>query len=212
MFDEMDHYPNKDAFDRETFAQYYYHVHRKGEYGHFHLFLRQGGMPEGVLPCFYDGRRDAISDVDTFSHLIAISMDNEGYPIKLFTTNRWVTGENWYRSSDVCRMIELFQINHMHPSWITNKWLSLMLRLFYPQITQLIHEREQMLMENSRKDSLVEAVEDHSLDVLSEIDISIDMQIDVLEELIAERRIKVLHHDFSDLARRSSWKDRKRLR
>lgn len=189
VFYGMEHYPNHDSYDQETYAQYYYHAHRKGEHGHFHLFLRQGGMPEGVLPCFYDERNDTMSDSDTFAHIVAIAMDDEGYPIKLFTTNRWVTGEDWYRCDDVCRMIERFKIEHTHPSWIVNKWLSCMLSLFYPQIAQLIHDREQVLLENSEGKSLLEAMEDTNLDVLSEVEISISDQMSVLEELMKERRI-----------------------
>jgi hypothetical protein len=191
MFLGMEHYPKHDAYDKETFAQYYYHSHRKEEHGHFHLFLRQGGMPEGVLPKFYDGRNDTMSDVDTFSHLIAISMDDEGYPIKLFTTNRWVTGEDWYRNEDVCKMIDLFQIEHTHPSWVTNKWLSSMLRLFYPQISELVLRREQDLEMKSQADTLVDAMEDYQLDVLSELEISVEAQVDVLSRLIKERGIEI---------------------
>jgi len=191
MLSSMDHYPRNDVYDKDTYAQYYYHAHRKGEHGHFHLFLRQGGMPQGVLPQFYDERNDTMSDRDTFSHLVAISMDDEGYPLKLFTTNRWVTGEDWYQSKDVCQMVDLFQIEHTHPSWVTNKWLSCMLRLFYPQISELILEREQALMANSQSLTLVDAMEDYNLDVLSELEISIDAQMEVLKELINERGIEI---------------------
>ena len=54
VFWELDHYPIQDTFDRETYSQYYYHAHRKGEHGHFHLFLRQGGMEKDTFPIFYD--------------------------------------------------------------------------------------------------------------------------------------------------------------
>lgn len=191
MFLGMEHYPKQDAYDHETFAQYYYHSHRRGEHGHFHLFLRQGGMPEGVLPQFYDGRNDTMSDVDTFSHLVAISMDDEGHPIKLFTTNRWVTGEDWYRSEDVCKMIDRFQIEHTHPSWVTNRWLSSMLRLFYPQISELILRREEDLEMKSQSLTLIDAMEDYHLDVLSELEISVETQMDVVSCLIEERGIEI---------------------
>lgn len=51
-FVEMEHYPRDDVFDAETHGQYYYHAHRGGdvEHGHFHTFLRAGGMPAGVAP------------------------------------------------------------------------------------------------------------------------------------------------------------------
>jgi hypothetical protein len=125
-FYEWDHYPPGDVYDQETHSQYYYHTHpvelRGGEHGHFHTFLRPKGMPKGVRP---------------------ISMDRAGYPTRLFTTNRWVTGEAWYDAEGVIRMLDRFEIDHARPSWPTNRWVTGMIRLFRPQIAALIHERDQ---------------------------------------------------------------------
>ena len=53
-FHVLDHYPKGDVFDPESHSQWYYHAHdqqeRPGEHGHFHTFLRGGGMPEGIAP------------------------------------------------------------------------------------------------------------------------------------------------------------------
>lgn len=40
-----------------THSQYYYHAQRSdaGEHGHFHLFIRQPGMPEGIYPIAHRG-------------------------------------------------------------------------------------------------------------------------------------------------------------
>ena len=47
----LDHYPKGDVFDPDSHAQWYYHAHdrndRPGEHGHFHTFIRGGGMPPG---------------------------------------------------------------------------------------------------------------------------------------------------------------------
>lgn len=48
QFVKLTHYPQGDVFDRETHAQYYYHAHRDGEHGHFHLFLRAGATGGGA--------------------------------------------------------------------------------------------------------------------------------------------------------------------
>lgn len=54
-FIELEHYPKDDVFDDESHSQYYYHTHRSDsqEHGHFHTFLRAGGMPEGAQPVAY---------------------------------------------------------------------------------------------------------------------------------------------------------------
>ncbi|MCB1110156.1 MAG: hypothetical protein KDK64_04190 [Chlamydiia bacterium] len=186
MFWEMDHYPIQDTFDQETFSQYYYHAHRGGEHGHFHLFLRQGGMEKGMVPLLYDVRNDTLNDVDTYAHLIAISMSHQGHPLSLFTTNRWVTGEDWYASEDVKKMLNRFSVNHAHPSYVVNQWLSAMLVLFRPQIDALIEERDMALMRYATGVPLKEILEDQEFDVTSERPISVAAQIEVLRTLLEE--------------------------
>lgn len=97
-FYEYEHYPPNDVFDPETFSQYYYHAHRgvAGEHGHFHTFLRAGGMPAGVAPVAHEGEEPWPSGSEAIAHLIGISMDAYGRAIGLFTVNRWVTGDTWY--------------------------------------------------------------------------------------------------------------------
>lgn len=48
QFVKLTPYPQGDVFDRETHAQYYYHAHRDGGHGHFHLFLRAGATGGGA--------------------------------------------------------------------------------------------------------------------------------------------------------------------
>ena len=187
VFSQMEHYPIDDTFDSRSYSQYYYHAHRSGEHGHFHLFLRQGGMEEGMLPIFYDQRNKGLDDINTFAHLVAISMDDEGYPLTLFTTNRWVTGEDWYSSSDLKTMIERFNVNHAHPSYVVNRWLKAMLSLFEPQIHSLIDARDKRLMNYRFGVPLKVILEDQELDVITEEKISIDVQIKVIKEILSER-------------------------
>ena len=61
-------------------------------------------------------------------------MDPTGLPIRLFSANRWVTGEAWYRADDVCKLLDLFEIDHAQPSWPVNRWITAVLRLFHPQV------------------------------------------------------------------------------
>ena len=55
---------------------------------------------------------------------MAIAVDPRGEPIRLFTTNRWVTGETWYRADDVIRMLDRFAISDVDPSPTLNRWIS----------------------------------------------------------------------------------------
>ena len=144
------HYPEGEVFDASSHAQYFFHAHAPdspppSERGHFHTFLRAEGMPSGVVPLLLPEL--AVADVsalppqaaplkrgerDEVSHLIAIAIDVRGEPIRLFTTNRWVTGETWYRAEDVTRMLDRFAIAEREPSAVLNRWIGAMIHLFRP--------------------------------------------------------------------------------
>lgn len=186
-FFEWQHYPAGDVYDPEFHAQYYYHAHPadervEGEHGHFHTFLRPLGMPPGCSPLPVPDLARPKDPNDALSHLIGISMDRHGRPIRLFTTNRWVTGETWYTADDVIAMLDHFVIDHARPSWATNRWITAMLRLFRPQIAELLRQRDEAIGDRraSRPDANV--FEDRDLEVASERPISVPAQIDSIEQ------------------------------
>ena len=148
-FFEWDHYPDGDVYDGTSHSQYYYHAHppeeRPGEHGHFHTFLRPDGMPDGILPAPLKDYEPPENPDDALSHLVSISMESRGLPVKLFTTNRWVTDEVWYKAEDVRRFVRLFQIDHAQPSWPVNLWISNLVILFRPQIMELVNQRDACL-------------------------------------------------------------------
>ena len=75
-FVEFRHYPKNDLVDLGSGYEMYFHAHSLNpkkkqlnlEYGHFHLFKRDQSAPE------------------KFTHLIAIALNQQGLPVKLFTT------------------------------------------------------------------------------------------------------------------------------
>jgi len=183
-FVEYDHYPPGDIYDPESHSQYYYHAHREGEHGHFHTFLREEGIAAAVKP-IEQSRMDYMDERgDTICHLIAISMNNAGYPLSMFTTNRWVTAENWYSADDVIGMLDKFEIDLVPPSWPVNIWLTAMLRLFRPQIDTLVHDRDRVV-ESWRNDHPdVDVFEDRGLEISTEIAISVEDQIVAVNEAL----------------------------
>lgn len=192
-FIEWNHYPPGDAYDRETHAQYYYHAHPPEarplkEHGHFHTFLRPKGMPATIAPAPVPHFKAPEGANDALSHLIAISMDPMGFPLRLFTTNRWVTGEVWYSANDVIKMLDLFAIDQARPSWPTNRWVTAMLRLFRPQIEQLIHQRDAAVAEWQASHPGVDVYEDRKLEITSILEISIDDQIKAVSKRLKAKR------------------------
>ena len=179
-FFEWDHFPDGDIFDPETHSQFYYHAHaageREGEHGHFHTFLRPAGMPKGVKPAPLADYEEPEDPDDNLSHLIAISMDGHGVPIKIFTVNRWVTGDVWYTAKDVIKMLKIFEIDIAHPSWPVNRWVSGMVHLFRPQIERLLIERDKIVADWAKAHPDSNVYKDQDLELISEIPISIDDQ------------------------------------
>lgn len=178
-FTELNHYPDDDVFDRDTQSQYYYHAHRglEGEHGHFHTFIRPPGMPGGMTPIACTHSEPWPQGRDALSHLIGISMDAWGFPIGLFTTNRWVTDEAWYRANDVMALLERFKVDHAAPSWPVNRWISAMFVLFRPQMRTLLQQRDATIAEWAAQHPGQDVFEDRALDITSSVLISVEDQI-----------------------------------
>ena len=183
-FYEMDHYPAGDVYDSESGAQYYYHAHRgqAGEHGHFHTFLRAAGIPAELSHC---AAAEGPRGDDAVAHLIAISMDPLGYPIGLFTTNRWVTGESWYTARDAMRLLDLFEIDHAYPSWPVNRWITAMLKAFKPQIDRLLVERDRAIRAWTTQYPQRKVFEDRALEIISQRQISVAGQSAAVDAALA---------------------------
>ena len=181
-FVEFDHYPSDDVFDDESHSQYYYHSHRGGseescgppEHGHFHLFLRAPGMPEGCRPIDYPQATDAWpSGNEAICHLVAISMDEWGMPVGLFCTNRWVTAEAWYPAEQVIAMLDRFSVDHASPNWAVNRWMTAMVRLYRPQIESLVRQRDQVIADWQQRHPGEDVFEDRRLELTGHLAISV---------------------------------------
>jgi hypothetical protein len=190
-FFEDAHYPDGDVYDSVTASQYYYHAHRSGsgEHGHFHTFVRAKGIPGSILPAAYTGDTPPPLGEDAICHLIAVSMNAAGLPIGLFTTNRWVTAESYYSAPNAIAILSQFAVDHAEPCWATNRWLTAMLRLFRPTISDLILQRDKTISEWQAAHPDVDVFEDRNLEVTSETAIDIDVQIESIDVELKNRGI-----------------------
>ena len=186
-FYEYDHCPPGDIFDHDTQCQYYYHAHREGEHGHFHIFMREKGMPKDCRPARQSKAEYLKKGEEKFCHLVAISMDSTGIPTRLFTTNRWVTAESWYTAKDVLAMIERFEIGHAKPAWVVNRWITAMLRLFRPQIAEILKLRDVAVAKWKKEHPGEDVFEDREFMLPSMTEISVDNQIRALLQEIDRR-------------------------
>ena len=187
VVEEWAHFPRGDVFDPVTHSQYYYHAHAAheraaGEHGHFHTFVR----PKRLYPELEPAQApDKTGDPASWiAHLVGLSTDASGRPIRLFTTNRWVTGEVWYSGDDVIRMIERFDITLDAPSPDLNRWLTSVVRMFRPQIVDLIRARDAKLTDYRIAHRERDVFEDRELQVISEIPIDLLTQISAIEAAV----------------------------
>jgi hypothetical protein len=200
MAEAWKHYPAGDFYDPATHAQYFFHAHppgeRGGEKGHFHTFLRARGVPAGVRPLVMPElalpdnpaapkhvpapsapEPAEGEDNDPWSHLIAVSLGASGGAERLFTTNRWVTGETWYRAADVALMLDRFAIGTAQPPRLLDRWITAMLGLFKAEIAELLERRDAAVMSwRRRRRGTVHVLEDRRLEVTSALDIDVDAQ------------------------------------
>lgn len=114
-------------------------------------------------------------------------MDAHGAPTHLFTTDRWVTGETFFAAADAIRMLDRFAIDHADPSWPTNRWLTAMVRLFRPQIAQLLRERDATILRRSAETE-DDPLEDRSVEITSMAVISVEGQMEALEAALGRLR------------------------
>jgi hypothetical protein len=156
-FEAVRHYPRGDVHDERAGTRYFYHAHgtrgrSAGEHGHFHLFV-------------YDAT--ATCATPAFSHLVALSIDARGQPLRWFTTNGWVTGEHW--EQDAALIVRLHEFNLATKGRLAPiaQWLSAMVRLLQPQIAALIQRRDQLMYNAFKEVGREKALNDRSVEVIS---------------------------------------------
>ena len=189
-FFEWDHYPPGEVHDADSHAHYYYHAHSPegrdpDEHGHFHTFIGAAELPAEMRPLPVAGVGPDAGSTG-LAHLIAISMNRRGEAYRLFTTNRWVTGESWYRAKDVILLIDGFTIGHARPSWPANRWLTAMLRLFRPQIVHLLEARDRFLAKWARDHPGTPVTEDRRVEIVTALRISVPDHLRVIEGALAQ--------------------------
>jgi hypothetical protein len=107
---------------------------------------------------------------------VALAVDRKGEPLRLFTTNRWVTGETWYRADDVIAMLDRFRVRSERPSALVNRWIGALVRLFQPEIATLLRDRDRAILEQ-RWRWRGNVLEDPRLEITSSLEIDLDARL-----------------------------------
>lgn len=188
--EEWAHFPAGDVIDPVTHSQFYYHAHAaeeraSGEHGHFHCFVRPKLLFPDDAPMAVADNAASVSQTAWVAHLAGISTDERGNPIRLFTTNRWVTDEVWYGAETVIAMLDRFDMTVDQPSADLNRWVSAIIHLFRPQIAVLLRERDTAIAQWRIDHPERDVFEDRQLQIVSETPIDLLAQIRAVETALA---------------------------
>jgi hypothetical protein len=186
VVEEWAHFPAGDVVDPDTHSQFYYHAHAAeersaGEHGHFHTFVRPKQLCPDLAPVAVPDGIDADDAAAWIAHLVGISTDASGRVIRLFTTNRWVTGEVWYHAGAVIQMLGRIDMTGEQPSRDLNRWVTAVIRMFRPQIEDLIRVRDASVAQFQQAHPQSDAYEDRALQVTSEVPVDFLTQIRAIE-------------------------------
>lgn len=170
-----DHYPADDAISPRTKSRYFYHCHPPaergvGEHGHFHFFL-----PKSVIGDPLDCRAApidlAIKRADVV-HVAALSISADGLPLEFFTVNRWVTDEWLYSAASIAVVLDRFDLTGADGDPHVNQWLTAIVALARPLITDLLETRDAVLSAAGwlGEDRAIEITSRASVDLQSIVD------------------------------------------
>lgn len=171
VVEEWSHYPEGDS--RGVAGRYYYHSHPADErdadeHGHFHIFLEPPPAEAASQP----------------THVVGLAMDAGGRPLRLFTTNGWVTGETWRAAEWVAERLPGFRMTSDPARPDLDRWIAAIVRLFRPQIEALLHARDAALAILLEQDAV--ALEDRSVRILSETPVDLHAQVRAIERAMDE--------------------------
>jgi hypothetical protein len=146
----------------------YYHCHPasragnhrfQGEHGHFHIFVRIQTDPE------------------TWSHLVALAMDNMGQPLGWFTVNHWVTGETWQSASFLTNYLD--KIPYAAQDSIVERWLLFLLVLSRERVRSLLYERDKFIELKQDETAPLDVKQNKDLYILSELPVNLEDLLDL---------------------------------
>ncbi len=190
-FIQWQHYPSaKDVIDPVSHSQYFFHAHAPErpeweDFGHFHTFLRRSGFSEDESVMKDAMAGVAKKDICLMTHFIAISLDEHAVPVRLFTTNRWITQEMWRPAEVLIAKLDEFEIDLSKPSWPLNRWISAMMVLYHSEIEQLLRERDEAIVQWRDANPDRNVYDARELAVPSALDIDINAKFSEVRAVIS---------------------------
>jgi len=96
----------------------------------------------------------------------------------MFTVNRWVTDGHWFDASGTLAMVDRFAVRQAPEHAASAAWLTHFVRLYRPLIEDLLLRRDRRM---GRYTQLEVALQNHDIEVLSQIDLDWAADLEALE-------------------------------
>jgi hypothetical protein len=148
-------YPGESGiFDQRTRGQLYFHLHPDSahEAGHFHTVR--------LFP-------------DHTAHVVAISMDKDGWPQALFTVNLWATGDADEPPERLKQFARQFHVDERRGPRDVVTFVNLVYRTFLPEIECLQEMKARTLAAYRKTHPDRDPFDDRTLEVLSRVEIDL---------------------------------------
>lgn len=153
-------YPEKPHYFGDKHWHAFYHCHEApaqpfDEHGHYHFFTR-------------------VNRDDEWSHVIAMGMDGFGQPLRLLTTNLWVTDGKWFDASKLQNQMNI--LTNSQEQDLATEWFKYLLLLYQYEINELLIARDNKVTNLFPKHQ-DQCYLDRSVYYLSEMDINLRQQL-----------------------------------
>jgi hypothetical protein len=177
------HFPKKDARDRDTRSRWYYHVHKLGdrdadEHGHFHLFLHRTQLPEGEVPTVMPPEGEKAKAHVT--HIAGLSINYQGIPRAWFVTNRFITNEFLYPADVIIAHLPDYMVDNTQEDSLVNRFVTAMVALYREEIAELLRLRDIRQAELVAEHGTAAYEKASGVDVLASIPIDLDAKLESL--------------------------------
>lgn len=180
-FVEQQHYPEDEIFDATSGAQFFLHAHRgHGESGHIHCFLRADAFRGRHRPRFCFAKEPS-----GITHVAAVRLDSNGRPSGFFTTNLWVTEDDWYGADALIDGLDALSWDHAPGCGDVNAALSSLFAMYRREVEDLLRRRDKTLEEIGRSAYELRELTDENLDILSRTDIDLEKTLEEMRGLVA---------------------------
>lgn len=179
-FVEQQHYPDDEIVDPISGAQFFLHAHRgHGESAHIHCFLRAAAFRTGHQPRFSFGREPS-----GLTHVAAVALDSNGRPSGLFTTNLWVTEDDWYSADTLIDCLDHLSWDHAPGLPEASAALTSLFVVYRPVVQELLRQRDRRLEAISQSPYGLRELADENFDILSRADIDLEKTLEEMRALL----------------------------